>query len=105
MSQVAEQYKEQGICFLNSKMRIQNYWTQRSHDFAQLRLKELNSVMAERWLREIAKHIPAGGQLRILDVGTGTGFFAFLLSSLGHRVTGIDLTPSMIQEAKEAGRT
>lgn len=28
MSQVAEQYKEQGICFLNSKMRIQNYWTE-----------------------------------------------------------------------------
>ena len=44
-------------------------------------------------------------KIRILDIGTGTGFFAFLLSSLGHRVTGIDLTPSMIQEAKEIGQT
>ena len=105
MGNVAEYYAEQGIAYLDPKMRIKNYWTQRSHSFAELRVKELNSVMADRWLREIAKHIPAGGQLRILDIGTGTGFFAFLLSSLGHRVTGIDLTPSMIQEAKEIGQT
>lgn len=106
MSNAAEQqYAEQGIVYLDPKMRIKNYWTQRSHSFAELRVRELNSVMADRWLREIAKHIPAGGQLRILDIGTGTGFFAFLLSSLGHRVTGIDLTPSMIQEAKEIGQT
>ena len=105
MSQVAEQYKEQGICFLNSKMRIQNYWTQRSHDFAQLRLKELNSVMAERWLREIAKHIPREDSSASWMLEQEQVFFAFLLSSLGHRVTGIDLTPSMIQKAKEAGRT
>ena len=87
MSNAAEQqYAEQGIVYLDPKMRIKNYWTQRSHSFAELRVRELNSVMADRWLREIAKHIPAGGQLRILDIGTGTGFFAFLLSSLGHRV-------------------
>ena len=106
MSNAAEQqYAEQGIVYLDPKMRIKNYWTQRSHSFAELRVRELNSIMADRWLREIAKYIPAGGQLRILDIGTGTGFFAFLLSSLGHRVTGIDLTPSMIQEAKEIGQT
>lgn len=105
MGNAAEHYAEQGIIYLDPKMRIKNYWTQRSHSFAALRVKELNSVMADRWLREITKHIPAGKQLRILDIGTGTGFFAFLLERLGHQVTGIDLTPSMIQEAKEIGRS
>ncbi len=61
MSNAAEQqYAEQGIVYLDPKMRIKNYWTQRSHSFAELRVRELNSVMADRWLREIAKHIPAG---------------------------------------------
>ena len=71
MSDAAEQqYAEQGMLYLDPKMRIKNYWTQRSHSFAELRIRELNSVMADRWLREIAKYIPAGGQLRILDIGT-----------------------------------
>ena len=87
MSNAAEQqYAEQGIVYLDPKMRIKNYWTQRSHSFAELRVKELNSVMADRWLREIAKHIPAGGQLRILDIGTGPGFFAILLAQEGYQL-------------------
>ena len=101
MSNAAEQqYAEQGIVYLDPKMRIKNYWTQRSHSFAELRVRELNSVMADRWLREIAKHIPAGGQLRILDIGTGPGFFAILLAQEGYQVTAIDCTAEMLAEAQ-----
>lgn len=101
MSNAAEQqYAEQGIIYLDPKMRIKNYWTQRSHSFAELRVKELNSVMADRWLREIAKHIPAGGQLRILDIGTGPGFFAILLAQEGYQVTAVDCTAEMLAEAQ-----
>ena len=42
-----------------------------------------------------------GKNLRILDVGTGTGFFAILLSQAGHQVEGIDLTPAMLNEARD----
>ena len=46
MSNAAEQqYAEQGIVYLDPKMRIKNYWTQRSHSFAELRVRELNSVL------------------------------------------------------------
>ena len=101
MSNAAEQqYADQGIVYLDPKMRIKNYWTQRSHSFAELRVRELNSVMADRWLREIAKHIPAGGQLRILDIGTGPGFFAILLAQEGYQVTAIDCTAEMLAEAQ-----
>ena len=101
MSNAAEQqYAEQGIVYLDPKMRIKNYWTQRSHSFAELRVRELNSIMADRWLREIAKYIPAGGQLRILDIGTGPGFFAILLAQEGYQVTAIDCTAEMLAEAQ-----
>lgn len=56
--------------------------------------------MAELWLRELKKGLPEGETLRILDVGTGCGFFSVLLAKLGHQVTGIDLTPAMIEKAK-----
>ena len=39
--------------------------------------------------------------LQILDIGTGTGYFAILLSQIGHQVTGIDLTDAMLKEARD----
>lgn len=88
----------------DTKRQIRSYWTKRSHDFARLRVKELNSPMARLWEEEIDRHLPDIPGLRILDIGTGSGFFAFLLEQKGHRVTGVDLTPSMIEEAEEIGR-
>jgi ubiquinone/menaquinone biosynthesis C-methylase UbiE len=41
----------------------------------------------------------------VLDVGTGTGFLAFIAASLGHRVTGVDLAEGMLVVARaEAAR-
>lgn len=82
------------------KKEISSYWTGRSEDFARLREEELNSEIAEIWLEELRKGMPEGEGLRILDVGTGCGFFSVLLAKLGYQVTGIDLTPAMIEKAK-----
>ena len=79
--------------------RIIAYWKGRSGDFGALRMKELQSKLAPRWLREITPHVKDTHQ-RILDLGTGTGFFAFLLAQHGYSVTGIDLTEDMIAVAK-----
>ena len=81
------------------KNRIINYWSRRSGDFARLRRDELNSYMADLWLEEIRKYLP-DKPCRILDIGTGSGIFAILLGKAGHYVEGIDLTASMIEEAK-----
>ena len=86
------------------KKEISSYWTGRSEDFARLREEELNSEMAGLWLKELEKGLPEGEGLRILDVGTGCGFFSVLLAKLGHQVTGIDLTPAMIEKAKQIAR-
>lgn len=80
--------------------RVKDYWTQRSHDFGTVRKNELENEMGQRWLHEIQRFLPEGRSLNILDVGTGTGFFAILLAEKGHRVEGIDLTPAMLEEAR-----
>ncbi len=86
----------------NLKRENETYWAGREAKFEALRLDELNSAMRQRWLDELHRHLPAGRKLDILDIGTGTGFFGFLLAAEGHRVTGIDLTEEVIRGAEHS---
>ncbi len=86
------------------KERIKNYWNMRSKDFTNLRISELNSEKRDLWLDIICDKLDHSKKLNILDIGTGSGFFAILMSSLGHRVTGIDLSPSMIENAQKLSK-
>lgn len=84
----------------NISQRIENYWDARSTDFSRVRRIELASADFAAWNEVIAARLPAG-QLKILDVGTGAGFFAVLLAKRGHAVTGIDMSAKMIDEAQK----
>ena len=93
--------------------RIRRYWDGRAEGFAATRAFELKSAKRELWLAELerpmlcaAKTVPDGEPLRVLDVGTGAGYFSLLLHELGCRhalpieVLGIDLSPAMIKQAQ-----
>ncbi len=82
--------------------RIKTYWSTRSETFKATRNHELEDpAIGVRWLNTFQKYFPENPKtLRILDIGTGAGYFAILLSGEGHHVTGIDLTPDMISAAK-----
>lgn len=84
------------------KQRMTNYWSQRASDFSALRMKEFSGKMHGRWMAEFRKYFSMDRPLRILDLGTGSGFFAFLLGMEGHQVTGIDLTESMVMQARNS---
>lgn len=58
------------------------------HELEKIRTSEL-----------LLRHLPQG-PLRILDVGGGTGAYAFWLSSLGHAVHFIDLVPKHVQHVE-----
>lgn len=83
--------------------KVINYWAKRVEDFSQIRENELNDEISQRWLNKINEYVQAK-PLSILDVGTGVGYFAIILAKQGHQLTGIDLTPSMIEKAKQLAK-
>ena len=82
------------------------YWTRRAPGYSRVNREELATDQHRRWRRALVERIGARFPgcapefIEVLEVGTGPGFFAILLAEAGYRVTSIDLTPSMLAEAR-----
>ena len=81
--------------------QIEHYWTGRAEGYSQVNQHELSTGQDRVWLREISRYLPEGKALKILDVGTGPGFFAILLARKGYDVTAVDYTEAMLEEARK----
>ena len=83
-----------------------SYWSQRSVSYSDVNKEELSGESRHRWsavlYEAIRSHFPGRptGDISVLDVGTGPGFFAILLAEMGYKVTAVDLTPEMLAEAR-----
>ena len=66
-----------------------HYWTGRTLGYSGVNQEELASRQRIAWRNVISQRIAARfpdrepSQIRILDVGTGPGFFAIILTELG----------------------
>lgn len=83
---------------------ITEYWRSRAasyddHRHTPARREPDHQVWTDVW----AGVLPAA-PADVLDVGTGTGYVAGIIAELGHRVTGIDLAPEMLQVAAAGHR-
>lgn len=56
-------------------------------------------IVLAAWAKLLQRWQPAP-PAKILDIGCGTGSLSLVLAKLGHQVTGIDLSPKMIAQAK-----
>ena len=84
-----------------------DYWTGRASGYSEINQEELRTSQREIWRRELKTHIARqfpdreASSIRVLEIGTGPGFFAILLCELGYDVTAVDLTPAMLSEARK----
>jgi len=81
--------------------RINKYWTQRANEFSGLRISDFKSDLRPKYTKLIKEHLPNLPEVRALDLGTGAGFFSFILADLGCKVTAIDYSDAMLENAKQ----
>jgi ubiquinone/menaquinone biosynthesis C-methylase UbiE len=79
---------------------IQDYWTDRSESYSGTVLDDIREGLADNWMSLLRERMPEG-RLKILDIGTGPGFFPMMLGKDGHDVTGIDFSKGMLEVAAE----
>lgn len=83
------------------------YWTKRAPGYSQVNQTELATSQREVWRGALAEKLTAHfghrrpDTLRVLEVGTGPGFFAIILAEAGYPVTAVDYTPAMLAEARK----
>lgn len=77
------------------------FWNTSAESYSEGVRKELKDhAISDKWVRKILENAPDREKLRILDIGTGPGFFTINFARLGYDVHGIDISPEMVNVAK-----
>ena len=80
---------------------IASYWGTRAEGYSEVNEKELAGSQREAWLHVLEEQFPEKEEMKILDIGTGPGFFPMILSEAGYTVAAVDYTEEMLEKAKE----
>ena len=87
---------------MNLLEEIQYYWNHRYTGYSKVNQKELEGIQRERWKKQFKRLLPENQNLKVLDIGTGPGFFSIILEELGYsNITGVDYSYKMLEVAKE----
>jgi ubiquinone/menaquinone biosynthesis C-methylase UbiE len=78
---------------------ITDYWSIAAPKYSQKIRGELSDNYSGKWLRKITRFIPQNLSLDVLDIGTGPGFISIIMGKAGHKVTAIDYSAQMLDEA------
>lgn len=81
---------------------IEQYWTRRASSYTEVVKKNLADGWDGKWADELIRNFPKteGRALRILDIGTGPGFYAIILAARGYEVTAVDMSEGMLEQAR-----
>ncbi len=84
------------------KEKIRAFWDNSHQNYDAVAAHGVHSeIEKEMWRKGMTTLMGPEKNLKILDIGTGTGFLALLLAKMGYNVTGADWAASKILQAKE----
>lgn len=84
---------------MDVKEKIREYWDSRCTSYDR---SPGHVALPELWKEFLSKLFER--KMRVLDVGTGTGFIALLLAELGHEVVGVDISEGMLKVARDKAK-
>jgi len=79
---------------------IKSHWDKSAKGYNAFVICSMQSKRRNAWKNVLREEL-GERVLRVLDIGTGPGIVAFILTELGHRATGIDLSEEMLKNARE----
>ncbi len=82
---------------------IKEIWEKNSDAEREFLLNELQTTGNE-WQNLLQEKITIDSNKKVLDIGCGVGFLSLLLAIMGYKVTAIDCSSSMLNEAKKMAK-
>ena len=81
---------------------IEAYWSTRTEGYSEVNQKELRGMQKNAWFHVLEREFPdkKKEEIKILDIGTGPGFFPVILAEAGYYVDAVDYTEGMLEKAK-----
>ncbi|MCC8105800.1 MAG: methyltransferase domain-containing protein [Clostridiales bacterium] len=80
---------------------IEAYWNKRAESYSENVRFEMEHDNERAWMDVLEQYLKGIPGKKVLDIGTGPGFFAIGLAKRGYQVTAVDYTPNMLEEAKK----
>jgi ubiquinone/menaquinone biosynthesis C-methylase UbiE len=93
-----------GGIYIDCKEVIANYWNIRSSTYKN-GVNGFNEEERAVWRQVFENSLLFRERLKVLDVGTGSGFLALLFAEMEHEVIGIDLSEGMLEKAKNNAKS
>lgn len=79
---------------------ISKYWSSSSDSYDKVIQTQFRSTKTVNlWKQLLLRGLGHKPRQKVLDVGTGPGFFSILLSQMGHQPTAVDASQGMIERA------
>lgn len=80
---------------------IEAYWAKRAVSYSEEVQYEMTHENEQNWMNVLTEYLKHAPGKKVLDIGTGPGFFAVGLCRRGYDMTAVDYTPNMLLEAKK----
>lgn len=86
---------------MNKETKLKRNWTKGASNYSNIIKEELDGPLRKAWTDLILENAPRKSNMKVLDIGTGPGFFAIIMEQAGNEVTAIDCTEEMINQARK----